>query len=79
MARTTRDYLWIAALATVVALSVPWFLWRSATVVAGLPVWLWWHVGWMLVASATFYLFTRNAWDRGVTGPVVEEGGVRDG
>lgn len=77
MGRPRRDYLWIGALATIVALAVPWFLWRDATVVAGLPLWLWWHVAWMLLASGTFYLFTRNAWDRGMTRPV--EGGLDDG
>jgi hypothetical protein len=66
MARTQTDFLWILALATLVALAVPWFLWRDATVLAGLPVWLWWHVGWMGLASVVFYLFTRRAWDRGM-------------
>ena len=64
MTRTTRDYLWIGALATVVTLAVPWFLWRDATVVAGLPLWLWWHVGWMCLASVVFALFARTGWDR---------------
>jgi hypothetical protein len=78
MTRTTRDYLWIAALAVLVALAVPWFLWRNATVVAGLPVWLWWHVGWMLLAAVTFHLFTRNAWDRGMTAPADDPGRADD-
>jgi hypothetical protein len=69
MTRTTNDYLWVVAFAVIVTFAVPWFLWRSDAVVAGLPVWLWWHVGWMLLASATFALFTRTAWDRGMTGP----------
>jgi len=80
MSRTTSDYLWVVALAVVVAFAVPWFLWRNATVVAGLPVWLWWHIGWMLLASAVFYLFTRSAWDRMMTGPAADgTGGSRDG
>jgi hypothetical protein len=45
---------------------VPWFLWGDGRVVAGLPLWLWWHVGWMCLASGVFYLFTRSAWDRGM-------------
>jgi hypothetical protein len=58
---------------------VPWFLWGTATVVAGLPLWLWWHVGWMVVASAVFALFTRHGWDRlmgvsGEDGPAAERG-----
>jgi hypothetical protein len=79
MRRTTSDYLWIAALAVVVALAVPWFLWRDATVVAGLPLWLWWHVGWMLLASVVFHLFTRSAWDRGMAGTTDGTEGVGDG
>jgi hypothetical protein len=71
MARKRRDYLWIPILAILVALTVPWFLWGSSSVVAGLPTWLWWHVGWMVLASGAFYAFTRGAWDRGM-------GAVRD-
>jgi hypothetical protein len=75
MTRTRTDALWIAAFALLVAFAVPWFLWRDATVVAGLPVWLWWHVGWMALASATFYAFARSgAWERGVTVEVTRRG-----
>ena len=66
MTRNRTDYLWVAAFAVLVTFAVPWFLWGDATVVAGLPVWLWWHVGWMALASAVFYGFTRGAWDRGI-------------
>jgi len=57
---------WIAIGSILAALSVPWFLWGSATTVAGLPVWLWWHVGWMVLASLVFWLFTRRAWGIGI-------------
>ena len=63
---------WSAVALVLVALAVPWFLWRDATVVAGLPLWLWWHVGWMALASAVFYVFTRRGW-----GVFVESGGHR--
>ena len=63
MIRSIRDWLWIVVFATLVTFSVPWFLWGSSTVVAGLPVWLWWHVGWMAFASVVFYGFSRSAWD----------------
>jgi hypothetical protein len=71
MTRKRTDYVWIPVFALLVALAVPWFLWGDARVVAGLPVWLWWHVGWMGVAAVAFHLFTRGAWDRGM--------GVSDG
>jgi hypothetical protein len=66
MSRTRTDFLWIPVFALLVVLAVPWFLWGDATVVAGLPVWLWWHVGWMVLAAVLFSLFTRGAWDRGM-------------
>lgn len=59
-------YGWVAAFAVVVALAVPWFLWRSDAVVAGLPVWLWWHVGWMVVTAVVFRAFAGRAWGLGV-------------
>jgi len=49
-----------------VALAVPWFLWGSSQVVAGLPVWVWWHIGWMVLTAGVFYVFTRTAWGLGV-------------
>ncbi|KTG09347.1 hypothetical protein AUR64_16335 [Haloprofundus marisrubri] len=66
MTRQKRDYLWVVAFAVLVVFAVPWFLWGDSRIVAGLPLWLWWHIGWMGVASATFYAFTRGAWDRGM-------------
>ena len=74
MTSTRTDYLWIAAFAVLVAFAIPWFLWGDATVAAGLPVWLWWHVGWMALASVAFYAFTRRAWDRGVDAEVIRRG-----
>ena len=67
MSRSKRDLLWILTLAVLVAFAVPWFLWGNDLVVAGLPVWLWWHVGWMVLCTLVFYRFTERAWDRGMT------------
>jgi hypothetical protein len=66
MVRKRTDLLWIPVFAVLVTFAVPWFLWRDATVVAGLPVWLWWHIGWMGLTAVAFALFTRGAWDRGM-------------
>ena len=75
MTRTRSDSLWVAAFALLVAFAVPWFLWGDATVVAGLPLWLWWHVGWMALASVAFAAFARgDAWDRGVDAEVIRRG-----
>ncbi|QCS41416.1 DUF3311 domain-containing protein [Natrinema versiforme] len=57
---------WIAVGIVLAALAIPWFLWGSATVVAGLPIWLWWHIGWMVLASAVFWVFTQRAWGIGI-------------
>jgi len=61
-----EQYLWTVAFAVLVALAVPWFLWGDATVVAGLPVWVWWHVAWMALSAVVFHLFARRAWGLGV-------------
>jgi hypothetical protein len=75
METETRDLLlWGVVAAVVVALAVPWFMWRSDAVVAGLPVWLWWHVGWMGLTALSFYAFARRSWGLGV-----EPGGGVDG
>ena len=57
---------WLAVAFVLCALAIPWFLWGDATVVAGLPLWLWWHVGWMVLASAVFWAFARRAWGVGI-------------
>jgi hypothetical protein len=68
MVSTAERYIWVGAMVTLAVLAVPWFLWGEATVVAGLPVWLWWHVGWMATAAVVFWAFGRRAWGIGVTG-----------
>ena len=57
---------WAVVAVVLVALAIPWFLWGNDTVVYGLPIWLWWHVGWMLLASLVFWLFANRAWGIGV-------------
>ncbi|MFC7019584.1 MULTISPECIES: DUF3311 domain-containing protein [Haloarcula] len=64
--RLVRTAGWTVVALLLVALAVPWFLWRDATVVFGLPVWLWWHVGWMVLASVVFAVFARTDWGLGV-------------
>ena len=57
---------WVGVAVVLVALAVPWFLWRSDAVALGLPVWLWWHVGWMVLTALVFHTFARRAWGLGV-------------
>ncbi|CQH59835.1 DUF3311 family protein [Halobacterium hubeiense] len=53
---------WGIVFVVLVALAIPWFLWNDASMVAGLPVWVWWHVGWMVVTTAAFAAFARRDW-----------------
>ena len=65
--RYRREFVWIAAFAVLVAFAVPWPLWGIDRVVAGLPVWIWWHVGWLGVCTLVFSRFARSgAWERGM-------------
>ncbi|SDR01590.1 DUF3311 domain-containing protein [Natronobacterium texcoconense] len=57
---------WIVVAIVLSALAIPWFLWGEGTVVAGLPLWLWWHIGWMILASIVFWIFTQRAWGIGI-------------
>lgn len=52
--------------------AIPWFLWGDARTALGLPIWLWWHIGWMVVASGLFALFTKRAWGIGIVEAVGE-------
>jgi hypothetical protein len=65
MSAERSSYAWGLVALVLVALAVPWFLWGSSRVVAGLPVWVWWHIGWMGLTTVVFYVFTRTGWDVG--------------
>ncbi|ACV10388.1 conserved hypothetical protein [Halorhabdus utahensis DSM 12940] len=66
MAERNGTLFWVVVGLVLSGLAIPWFLWGDDTVLAGLPVWLWWHIGWMMLASVVFYVFTRRAWGVGV-------------
>ncbi|MFB6135487.1 MAG: DUF3311 domain-containing protein [Halobacteriaceae archaeon] len=68
MTSRRESVTWIVAFVVLAALAVPWFLWRDARTALGLPLWLWWHVGWMALTALTFYVFTRRAWGVWVEG-----------
>lgn len=57
---------WLTAAVVLAGLTIPWFLWGDATIIAGLPLWLWWHIGWMGLASIVFWLFADRAWGIGI-------------
>lgn len=66
MVSRVEGYGWIVAFAVLVAFAVPWFLWGSDVLAFGLPVWLWWHVGWMVLAAVVFWAFTQRGWGIGI-------------
>ena len=75
MGRQRSDLVWVPTFAVLVALAVPWPLWGVDRVVAGLPVWIWWHVGWLGLCTVAFHRFaTSGAWERGM-GRAPEPGG----
>ena len=53
---------WGIVFVVLVAFAIPWFLWQDASMVAGIPVWVWWHVAWMVLTAAVFALFARRNW-----------------
>jgi len=57
---------WAVGAFVLAAGSIPWSLWRDSTVAAGLPLWLWWHIGWLCLASLGLLAFTRYGWGIGV-------------
>ena len=63
---TVRIAGWTAVALVLMTLAVPWFLWGDAGTAFGLPMWLWWHVGWMALASVVFAVFTRTDWGLGI-------------
>ena len=63
---TVRTVGWTVVALVLMALAVPWFLWGATGTALGLPVWLWWHVGWMALASVVFAVFARTDWGLGV-------------
>jgi len=59
-----RTLGWALAATVLVVFSVPWFWWGDSRTAVGLPLWLWWHIAWMGLATVVFSLFVRTDWDR---------------
>lgn len=71
--------MWIPVFAVLVAFAVPWPLWGVDRVAVGLPVWIWWHVGWLGLCTLVFRSFVRSgAWERGM-GVGTPDSGERGG
>jgi hypothetical protein len=74
MVSRTERYGWVLVMAVLVALAIPWFLWGDSRMAFGLPLWLWWHIGWMGLAALAFWGFATRAWGIGITEPISGEG-----
>jgi hypothetical protein len=74
MSESKAKLLWSVVAVVLLALAVPWFLWRSDAVAFGLPVWIWWHIAWLCLASVAFAAFARYGWGAFVEREVVRRG-----
>lgn len=68
---------WGFVFTIIVAGTIPWFLWDVEWVIGGLPIWLWWHAGWMVFASVAFWVFAQRGWGLWID-PRDDPGVVRD-
>jgi hypothetical protein len=79
MARTISSaerYGWTLVMSMLVIFAIPWVLWGNDRIIVGLPLWLWWHICWMIGASLVFSLFARRAWGLGI---IASDGTGREG
>lgn len=68
MVSTRERILWGVLAAVMLVFAIPWFLWGDASLLLGLPVWLWWHMVWLALAAVALWVFARRAWGIGITG-----------
>ncbi|WP_331235558.1 DUF3311 domain-containing protein [Natronorarus salvus] len=67
MASTVERVGWALVFLTLVAFSIPWFLWGDGRLYLGVPVWIWWHAGWMVVTAGAFWIFVQRSWGLWIT------------
>jgi len=59
---TSKHWVAFGLLAAMYVLHNDWWLWNDRTLVAGLPVGLAYHVGYMLVTAGVLVVVVRLAW-----------------
>lgn len=67
MASRRERLAWVVITAILLVFAIPWFLWGDDRLWLGLPIWLWWHIGWLVLAMIAFYLFTKRSWGLFIT------------
>ncbi|RLE14708.1 hypothetical protein DRJ04_01850 [Candidatus Aerophobetes bacterium] len=56
--------LWIVVFFITMVMGIPWFFWGSSSCFIGIPVWVWYHIGWLLFLIFLFWLFVKTYWGK---------------
>jgi len=54
---------WVVIGVILVGASIPWWLWQDPLRWGPLPVYVWYHIGWMVVVTVVFIHFARRWWE----------------
>jgi Protein of unknown function (DUF3311). len=58
-----RRVLWLLIGGVLIAAAVPWWLWGAPLRWGPLPVYVWYHIGWMGIVTLVFAHFARRWWE----------------
>lgn len=59
-----RNAAWIVSWMVLVLLGLDFFNWgKTPRLILGLPGWLWWNVGLVLLISLVYFILTRFSWE----------------
>lgn len=59
-----RNAAWIVSWMVLVLLGLDFFNWgKTPCLILGLPGWLWWNVGLVLLISLAYFILTRFSWE----------------
>jgi hypothetical protein len=64
MIKSKIKMFWIVIFFITMVMGVPWFFWGSARLFMGIPLWVWYHTGWLLFLIFLFWLFVKTYWAR---------------
>ena len=53
---------WLLIGAVLAVAAVPWWLWQTPLRWGPLPVYVWYHIGWMGLVTLVFIRFARRWW-----------------
>lgn len=59
-------FQWLLVAMALAVFAIPWPLWGVELIVAGLPIWIWYHIGWLGLTAIVFWVFTRRGWGVGM-------------